>query len=38
MNLIVEIQFGSHLYGTATPLSDLDLKGGVTGQTEQTVE
>ncbi len=24
--LIVEMQFGSHLYGTATPQSDLDLK------------
>lgn len=27
MRLIVEMQFGSHLYGTATPLSDLDYKG-----------
>jgi hypothetical protein len=27
MKLIVEMQFGSHLYGTATPLSDLDYKG-----------
>jgi hypothetical protein len=26
MDLIVEMRFGSHLYGTATPLSDLDLK------------
>ena len=27
MKLIVEMRFGSHLYGTATPLSDLDYKG-----------
>ncbi len=27
MNLIVEIRFGSHLYGTDTPQSDLDVKG-----------
>jgi hypothetical protein len=27
MRLIVEMQFGSHLYGTATKLSDLDYKG-----------
>src|SRR5262245_57892462 len=27
MRLIVEMRFGSHLYGTATPLSDLDYKG-----------
>ena len=27
MELIVEMRFGSHLYGTATPLSDIDLKG-----------
>src|ERR1700722_12706023 len=27
MDLIVEMRFGSHLYGTATPQSDLDLKG-----------
>jgi len=27
MRTIVEMQFGSHLYGTATPLSDLDFKG-----------
>jgi len=27
MNKIVEIKFGSHLYGTNTPSSDLDLKG-----------
>ena len=27
MDLIVEMQFGSHLYGTDTPQSDLDLKG-----------
>ena len=27
MKLIVEMCFGSHLYGTATPLSDLDYKG-----------
>ena len=27
MQLIVEMRFGSHLYGTATPLSDLDHKG-----------
>jgi hypothetical protein len=26
MRTIVEIKFGSHLYGTATPASDLDLK------------
>lgn len=26
MNLIVEMKFGSHLYGTATPQSDLDYK------------
>jgi len=26
MDLIVEMQFGSHLYGTATPKSDLDFK------------
>jgi hypothetical protein len=26
MDLIVEMRFGSHLYGTATPQSDLDLK------------
>lgn len=25
--LIVQIKFGSHLYGTATPQSDLDIKG-----------
>jgi hypothetical protein len=27
MDLIVMMRFGSHLYGTATPESDLDLKG-----------
>jgi hypothetical protein len=27
MRLIVEMRFGSQLYGTATPLSDLDYKG-----------
>lgn len=27
MDLIVEMRFGAHLYGTATPDSDLDLKG-----------
>jgi len=27
MELIVEMRFGSHLYGTDTPLSDIDLKG-----------
>jgi predicted nucleotidyltransferase len=27
MELIVEMRFGSHLYGTATPESDLDFKG-----------
>jgi hypothetical protein len=27
MNKIVEIKFGSHLYGTDTPLSDSDFKG-----------
>jgi hypothetical protein len=27
MNKILEIKFGSHLYGTNTPESDLDLKG-----------
>src|SRR6516162_8798992 len=27
MKLIVEMRFGSHLYGTTTPLSDLDYKG-----------
>ena len=27
MDLIVEIRFGAHLYGTDTPDSDLDLKG-----------
>lgn len=27
LNKIVEIKFGSHLYGTDTPESDLDLKG-----------
>lgn len=27
MNKILEIKFGSHLYGTDTPNSDLDLKG-----------
>ena len=27
MNLIVKMKFGSHLYGTSTPESDLDLKG-----------
>lgn len=27
MKLLVEMRFGSHLYGTATPLSDLDYKG-----------
>jgi hypothetical protein len=27
MDLIVEMRFGSQLYGTDTPLSDLDLKG-----------
>jgi hypothetical protein len=27
MDLIVEMRFGSHLYGTDTPQSDLDLKG-----------
>jgi hypothetical protein len=26
MNLVVEMRFGSHLYGTATPQSDLDYK------------
>ena len=26
MDLIVEMRFGAHLYGTATPHSDLDLK------------
>lgn len=27
MKLIVQIKFGSHLYGTSTPQSDLDIKG-----------
>lgn len=27
MNKIVEVKFGSHLYGTSTPNSDLDFKG-----------
>lgn len=27
MNKILEIKFGSHLYGTSTPSSDLDFKG-----------
>lgn len=27
MRALVEIKFGSHLYGTSTPASDLDLKG-----------
>lgn len=27
MRLIAEMRFGSHLYGTATPLSDVDYKG-----------
>lgn len=27
MNKLVSMKFGSHLYGTATPASDLDLKG-----------
>lgn len=27
LNIIVKMQFGSHLYGTATPQSDLDYKG-----------
>jgi predicted nucleotidyltransferase len=27
MNKILEIKFGSALYGTSTPNSDLDLKG-----------
>ena len=27
MNTIVKMKFGSHLYGTATPESDLDYKG-----------
>src|ERR1700720_4143670 len=27
MELIVKMRFGSHLYGTDTPQSDLDLKG-----------
>jgi hypothetical protein len=27
MEALVEIKFGSHLYGTSTPASDLDLKG-----------
>jgi hypothetical protein len=27
MRLIAEMRFGSHLFGTATPLSDLDYKG-----------
>lgn len=27
MNKIFEIKFGSHLFGTATPTSDLDIKG-----------
>lgn len=27
MELIVQIKFGSHLYGTSTPQSDLDIKG-----------
>ena len=26
MDLVVEMRFGSHLYGTATPQSDLDYK------------
>jgi len=26
MDLIVDMRFGSHLYGTATPESDLDCK------------
>lgn len=26
-NLMVQIKFGSHLYGTSTPASDLDIKG-----------
>jgi len=27
LDIIVKMKFGSHLYGTATPASDLDLKG-----------
>lgn len=27
MDLVVEMRFGSHLYGTETPASDVDLKG-----------
>jgi predicted nucleotidyltransferase len=27
MHLIVEMRYGSHLFGTATPQSDIDLKG-----------
>jgi predicted nucleotidyltransferase len=27
MDLVVEMRFGSHLYGTDTPDSDVDLKG-----------
>jgi hypothetical protein len=27
MDIVVEMRFGSHLYGTATPASDLDIKG-----------
>jgi predicted nucleotidyltransferase len=27
LDLVVEMKFGSHLYGTATELSDLDIKG-----------
>ena len=26
MNLVVKMKFGSHLYGTSTPLSDIDYK------------
>ncbi len=26
MDIIVELRFGSHLYGTATPQSDIDYK------------
>jgi predicted nucleotidyltransferase len=26
MNVIVKMKFGSHLYGTSTPLSDTDYK------------
>jgi predicted nucleotidyltransferase len=27
MNFLIKLKFGSHLYGTNTPSSDLDIKG-----------